>query len=149
MAIRLAVPDDLPAIQQCAEHAYALYVARIGRKPAPMVADFASQIDQGLIHVAVTGADEVQGFAVFYPRGDHMHLENVAVSPEHQGQGVGRALVAHCEKSATSQELAAIELYTNLKMTENLTLYPALGYAETGRRQEDGFDRVYFRKDLG
>jgi hypothetical protein len=33
-------------------------------------------------------------------------------------------------------------------MTENLSLYAALGYEETGRATEDGFDRVYFRKSL-
>lgn len=148
MTVRLAVPDDLPAIRHCAEQAYAMYVARIGREPAPMVADFASQIGDGLVHVAVTETDAVQGFAVFYPRDDHMHLENVAVSPEHQGQGVGRVLMTHCEQTARNQGLGAIELYTNLKMTENLALYPALGYREIGRRQEDGFDRVYFRKEL-
>lgn len=31
-------------------------------------------------------------------------------------------------------------------MTENLRLYPSLGFVETGRRVEDGYRRVYFRK---
>jgi hypothetical protein len=34
-------------------------------------------------------------------------------------------------------------------MTDNLSLYPHLGYAEVDRRTEDGFNRVYFEKDLG
>ena len=38
---------------------------------------------------------------------------------------------------------------TNEKMTENLTLYPRLGYCEVARRTEDGFNRVYFQKTLG
>ena len=42
----------------------------------------------------------------------------------------------------------AVELYTNAQMTENLSLYPRLGYAKTGRRMEDGFDRVFYRKEL-
>ena len=33
-------------------------------------------------------------------------------------------------------------------MTENLDFYPRLGYLETHRISEDGFDRVYFEKDL-
>jgi hypothetical protein len=33
-------------------------------------------------------------------------------------------------------------------MVENLRLYPTLGYAETGRREEDGYRRVYFEKSL-
>ena len=33
-------------------------------------------------------------------------------------------------------------------MTENLKLYPYLGYQELGRWNEDGFDRAFFRKEL-
>jgi hypothetical protein len=33
-------------------------------------------------------------------------------------------------------------------MTENLLLYPSLGYHLIDRRREDGFDRVFFRKSL-
>lgn len=33
-------------------------------------------------------------------------------------------------------------------MTENIPYYPSLGYEEIGRWQEDGFDRVFFRKEL-
>lgn len=44
--------------------------------------------------------------------------------------------------------MEAVHLYTNEKMVENLAIYPRLGYAETGRRHEDGFNRVYFEKRL-
>ena len=44
--------------------------------------------------------------------------------------------------------MAELRLYTNQLMTENLALYPALGYTETGRRAEDGFARVYFSKRI-
>ncbi len=53
ITIRLATPNDFAAIESCARDAYAKYVERIGREPAPMVADFATQIDDGLVHVAV------------------------------------------------------------------------------------------------
>ena len=46
--VRQAVAADEPAVRACAEGAYARYVAAIGRKPAPMVADFAAQIAAGL-----------------------------------------------------------------------------------------------------
>jgi hypothetical protein len=39
-----------------------------------------------------------------------------------------------------------VSLYTNAHMTENLSLYLALGYVEVGRRREHGFDRVYYEK---
>ena len=33
-------------------------------------------------------------------------------------------------------------------MTENLTYYPRYGYTETHRAQQDGFQRVFFRKPV-
>jgi hypothetical protein len=44
--------------------------------------------------------------------------------------------------------LRRVHLYTNAKMTANLSIYPRLGYVEIDRRSEDGFDRVYFEKRL-
>jgi hypothetical protein len=42
----------------------------------------------------------------------------------------------------------AVHLYTNEKMTDNLSIYPKLGYVEVARRTENGFNRVYFEKSL-
>lgn len=145
VAIRPAETRDLEVVRAIARAAYALYVPRIGREPAPMVADFVAALAARSLWVA---GDPVVGFAVAYPRGDHWHLENLAVAPAAHGRGLGRALVAHVEALARAAGAAAVELYTNAKMTENRRLYPRLGYAETGRRVEDGFDRVFFRKAL-
>ena len=146
--IRPARTTDEPAIRDCAERAYARYVAAIGRKPAPMVADFGSQIAAGEVHVATSDDDAVLGFIVFRSEDDGMFLENVAVRPEASGAGVGKALIAFCEVAARQRGLKTVRLYTNAKMVENLSIYPRLGYVETGRRTEDGFDRVYFEKRL-
>lgn len=61
---------------------------------------------------------------------------------------IGRALITHCEEAARDGGHGTVRLYTNEKMTDNLALYPHLGYAETGRRIEDDFARVYFEKRL-
>jgi ribosomal protein S18 acetylase RimI-like enzyme len=149
MKIRKALAPDEAAIRACAEHAYERYVAAIGRKPAPMVADFAAQIAAGHVHAALDDAGHLQGFIVFFPRNGHMFLENVAVEPAAAGRGIGRALIAFCEDQARQAGLAAVHLYTNAKMTANLSIYPRLGYVEIDRRTEDGFDRVFFEKSLG
>lgn len=148
MMIRLARSEDVPAIRNCARAAYQKYVALIGREPAPMVADFGEQVRSGRVHIFERSGDGVCAFIVFYPRGDHMHLENIAVRPDCHGQGLGRQLIAYCENAARSTGMGTVELYTNEKMTENLSFYPALGYKEISRRTEDGFHRVYFRKEL-
>ncbi len=147
IVIRPAAAGDADAVAACAEAAYTIYVSRMDRKPAPMVADFATQIGAGQVHVCI-GDDGLAGFIVLYPRGDHIHVENVAVRPECQGMGIGRRLLAFAQEHARSAGIGAIELYTNAAMTENLTFYPHLGYRETGRRRESGFERVYYRKAL-
>ena len=146
--IRKAAKSDLLEIETCAADAYAVYVERIGRKPAPMVADFATAIKNEQLYVALENGQLV-GFAVFYPQRDHVHLENVAVSPEFQRRGIGSGLIEFVEQQARVEGYCRLELYTNAKMTENLELYPRLGYQQFDRRYVNGFDRVYFSKVLG
>ena len=147
--IRPATPADEAAIRACAEAAYSRYVAAIGRRPAPMDADYAAHIAAGEAHVAVDGEDRLLGFIVFFEDEGAMQLENVAVSPAATGQGIGKALVAFCETEARRKGLTRVSLYTNEKMTENLNIYPHLGYHETERRTEHGFNRVFFEKRVG
>ncbi|EJN34721.1 acetyltransferase [Pseudomonas sp. GM78] len=146
--IRQAIPDDEVAVRACAEQAYAQYVGVIGRKPAPMLADFRAQIAAGLVYISTGEQDELRGFIVFFPVDQHMFLENVAVSAAGRGKGIGKALVQFCEAQALRLGLGSVHLYTNVKMTDNLSIYPRLGYVEVQRRSEDGFDRVYFEKRL-
>lgn len=145
--IRKATPDDETDVRACAEEAYEQYVVAIGKKPAPMVADFGAQISRGCLYVACQDA-MIEGFIVFFQREDHMFLENVAVRKASSGKGLGKILMAYCEAEAKRARLSSIELYTNEKMTANLSIYPHLGYKEFDRREEDGFHRVYYRKLL-
>ncbi|MBN6776650.1 GNAT family N-acetyltransferase [Pseudomonas granadensis] len=147
--IRQAVANDEVAVRACAEQAYAQYVSVIGRKPAPMSAEYGAQIAAGILYVSIGEQDELRGFIVFFPVDQHMFLENVAVSETGRGKGIGKALVQFCEAQAKRLGLASVCLYTNVKMIDNLSIYPRLGYIEVERRSEDGFDRVYFEKRLG
>lgn len=147
-SVRPARPGDAAVAQSIAEAAYGPYVPLIGRKPIPMLADFDAQISQGIVHVAVDDNGDVAGFVVFYPKDGVMLLENVAVSPEAAGMGMGRALIAACEAEAQRLGLPAVVLYTNAKMAANLEIYRHLGFVEIDRRHEHGFDRVYYEKRL-
>ncbi len=88
------------------------------------------------------------GHAVFYERDGSMHLESVAVDPLHQGQGIGKALIAHVEGRAAARGLPAVDLYTNAVMTANAAMYGRLGYREIGTRVHGGYARVFFIKRL-
>lgn len=52
--IRLATAEDRPAIESLVASAYAPYVARIGRKPGPMLDDYAALIRDSRVHVLET-----------------------------------------------------------------------------------------------
>ena len=146
--IRQAQATDEVAVRECAEGAYAPYIAAMGKKPAPMVADFASLIASGAVHVAVDPDADVLGFIVFYHEAEHVLLENVAVRSNAMGRGVGKRLIAFCEAEAKRSSAKSIKLYTNEKMIENLSIYPHLGYRETERRTEGGFNRIFFEKSI-
>jgi ribosomal protein S18 acetylase RimI-like enzyme len=85
---------------------------------------------------------------VLLPKVDHLLLDNVAVMPEQQGQGVGRRLIAFAEQEARRLGFAELRLYTQATMTENIALYRRLGFVETDRGQQAGYDRVFMTKDL-
>lgn len=146
--IRQARPTDEVAVRSCAKDAYEQYIVAIGKKPAPMVADFASLIAAGHVHVAVGSNSDIVGFVIFWSEGDCVLLENVAVKPEMTGRGIGWCLIDFCERAAQRLGATSIKLYTNEKMIENLSIYPHLGYREIERRTESGFNRVFFEKSI-
>jgi len=145
--ILAATSADVPAITAIAEAAYAPYVARMGRKPAPMVADFAAHVDRGEAYVLKAGGI-IAAYLITYEKDGGQFIENVAVDPARHGQGLGRCLMAFAEMEAADVGRKYLFLYTNVHMTENLDFYPKLGYVETHRVFEGGFDRVYFEKRL-
>jgi ribosomal protein S18 acetylase RimI-like enzyme len=146
MVVRQADPAEAPALGEIVERAYAGYVERIGRRPAPMDDDYEAKTRRGEVFVADDGT--IAGLVVLVAQRDHLLVENVAVDPARQGTGVGRALLAYAESHAAAHGLRELRLYTNEAMTENLAFYPHLGYREVGRRVEDGFRRIYYSKHL-
>jgi N-acetylglutamate synthase-like GNAT family acetyltransferase len=145
--LREAKAGDREAVERLVEAAYGMYVERIGRRPAPMDADYAALIDAGRVTVAERDG-RITGILVLVPEEDHLLVENVAVDPAAQGSGLGRRLMAHAEEHARILGRTELRLYTNEKMVENLAWYPRLSYTETERRVDSGFARVFFVKTL-
>jgi GNAT superfamily N-acetyltransferase len=145
--IRPAEAGDVSAMIAIATAAYVIYIERIGREPAPMIADFARHAARNEAYV-LEDAGEVVAYIVTFEKDGGQFIENVAVRPSRQGSGHGRGLMEFAEEQARRQGRKRLFLYTNAKMTENLDMYPRLGYVETHRIHEDGFDRVYFEKEL-
>src|SRR5215469_995840 len=145
--IRKATAEDAERIGAIARAAYAKYVPRIGREPPPMVADFAAEVAAGRVVVIAT-AGAVDGYMIAWPETDAYFIDNIAIDPARQGQGLGRQLMDHAVGEARRRRLPAIRLYTNAAMTENLSIYAHMGFVETHRAVEKGFNRVYLRWTL-
>jgi ribosomal protein S18 acetylase RimI-like enzyme len=146
--IRPARSDEAFWVRALVRRAYALYIPRMGKEPAPMLADYGVLIAKGEVHVLEEGGEAV-ALIVIYPKDDALFIENIAVDPVAQGKGYGRALLDFAEQEARRLGLEALRLYTNAAMTENLAFYPGRGFRETERREEDGYKRVFFEKRVG
>ena len=145
--IRPAIAADVPAIAKIVDHAYRHYIARMGKQPAPMLDDYAARVSEGVVWVIEEGA-VIAAIIVLLPGVNHLLLDNVAVSPARQGLGLGRRLLAFAEAEALRRGYNEIRLYTHQTMAENQRLYAAIGYEETGRGTEAGYDRVFMSKQL-
>jgi ribosomal protein S18 acetylase RimI-like enzyme len=146
--IRAATADDVSAITQIVGQAYRHYITRIGKPPGPMLDDYAARVLEGAVWVLEEGA-AVTGIIVLLPASNYLLLDNIAVSPACQGLGLGRRLLAFAEAEALRRGYSEIRLYTHQTMVENQRLYASIGYEETGRGTEAGYDRVFMRKQLG
>jgi ribosomal protein S18 acetylase RimI-like enzyme len=147
--IRLAEPADRAAIEAIVRAAYAVYIPRIGKPPGPMLDDYTRLIADGAVSVIEEAGEEIAALIVLLPKPDHLLLDNIAVRPDRQGKGFGRALIEHAEREAGRLGYREIRLYTHEKMTENIALYTRIGFVETERRNDGGYDRVFMIKALG
>jgi ribosomal protein S18 acetylase RimI-like enzyme len=145
--IRLARTADAATVTAIVNDAYSIYLARNGKIPGPMRDDYAVLIADQRVHVLEDG-NEIVGLVVLIPEERSMLLDNVAVSPRAQRRGFGIRLIAFAEQTARAGGFAAIRLYTQDIMTENLALYSRLGFVETHRGEELGLQRVYMSKTL-
>jgi ribosomal protein S18 acetylase RimI-like enzyme len=143
--IRRATADDLPAIRAVIDAAYARYLTRMDKRPAPMFRDYGPSVDAGTTWVA---GSPITAVLTLDPRDDHLYVENIAVDPSAQGGGLGRALMEFAEQEAARRGLNRVALVTHEVMTENQAIYARLGYIEIERRAEDGYRRIYMEKPL-
>jgi ribosomal protein S18 acetylase RimI-like enzyme len=145
--VRPATAADTPVIKEIVDQAYRPYIDRIGKPPGPMLDDYSARVSEGAVWVLDKEA-VIAAIIVLLPAPNYLLLDNVAVSPARQGLGLGRRLLAFAEAEALRRGYREIRLYTHQTMVENQRLYASIGYEETGRGSEAGYDRVFMRKQL-
>ena len=95
MNICRATLSDAPNLVRLAHEAYRHYIARIGRPLAPMLADFTRHITDDTVFIAIN--DVICGYVVLCHYLVCWWLDNIAIKPSNQGQGIGVALIRHSE----------------------------------------------------
>jgi GNAT superfamily N-acetyltransferase len=145
--IRAATPSDAEAMRHCAAQAFGEYLPLLGKPPAPMLDDYEEIIQRHHAYVAELG-DEVIAILVLIETPSGMSLDTVAVVPAHRGTGLGRRLIESAESIAHKLGYTCLKLHTNVLMTANVAMYERMGYTETHRGEEHGYQRVFMRKTV-
>lgn len=147
LKIKQAKPDDEMDIVRCVQKSYEKYIARIGKKPQPMLNYYLPLILDGNVFCGEYNG-EIVGVLVIELFDKYLLIDNVALLPEFQGKGFGKQLIEFAEHFSSEHNYLEIRLFTNVKMTENIEMYNKLGYFEYCRKEENGYERVYFKKRL-
>jgi ribosomal-protein-alanine N-acetyltransferase len=77
----------------------------------------------------------VLGYFIAMPGVGELHLLNLSVAPEHQGRGLGRALLEAVVAEARALPAARLLLEVREGNERARRLYAARGFAEAGRRR--------------
>ncbi len=147
LVLETAKAEDVPAIKLMIDAAYSKYIERSGKLPAAMTANYDKLVETQSLYVLRVGGTVI-GSVLLSKDDDSVKVNNLVVEPSAQGRGYSRVLMDHAEDMARAQGLAAVTLFTNEKMHENIGLYTKIGFTEIDRKMEDGFNRVFFRKSL-
>ncbi|KAI9787514.1 MAG: hypothetical protein M1839_000044 [Geoglossum umbratile] len=146
-AVEIAKAQDVPAIKRITDAAYSKYIEVLGTLPAAMKVQYDKIVEKQQVYVLRVGG-EVVGSVILATADDSVTVNNLVVASSAQGRGFGRLLMKYAEDKARGLGLVAVTLFANEKMLDNIGWYTRIGFVETGRKTEDGFNRVYFRKNL-
>jgi len=144
--LRRAESQDAPALAHCVDLAYRPNLSLLRRSDYLTEGNYAQIIDLYHVWVAVDQGQIIGGL-VLMPKEDHMLLANIAVHPEYQGKGVGKALLERADAEAVDQSYQEIRLNTNKDMVKNIDMYRRSGWTEM-KSGEHGIHKIFMRKRL-
>ena len=132
--IRRAAPRDVGMVQRVSADAYIpAYMSVLGTIPKPATEDYRPRIERGEVWILEIEG-EPTGIVVLEGNAEHLLIYSIAVKPDAQRKGYGRALLDFADKRAIELGLHEVRLYTNEQMQRNLLLYRRHGFVEVGRR---------------
>lgn len=144
---REATLADIEGVQSCVNAAYYSYKDEIDLMPAPLFDDYQNKIISDDVFV-IENKSQIVAILILVLKKTYLLLDNIAVHPDFQKNGLARYLLEAAEIKAQKLGYEEIQLYTNEKMINNIQIYTHIGYSELARKKESGYSRVYFRKKI-
>jgi GNAT superfamily N-acetyltransferase len=145
--IRRAGIEDVPAITLITNAAYTKWIPSIGRKPLPMTVDYGIAVQSHMIDLCVVD-QKIVALIEMIEEDDHLMIENLALLPQFQGQGLGSKLLHHAEKIALSLGLSMLRLLTNAKFDSNLMFYKRNQFIVDRQEPFMGGTIIHMRKTI-
>jgi GNAT superfamily N-acetyltransferase len=132
VTIRPARPGDGPTLREIERLAGQRFrdvgLPEIADAEPPSLATLACYATGGRSWVAVDDGDRPVGYVLVDHVDGNAHVEQVSVRPDHQGAGVGRALLEWVRSWAAARGVEAVTLTTFADVPWNGPLYRHLGF---------------------
>lgn len=136
LAVRTSRREDGPALQEierlAGERFRVVGLDAVADDEPASVDDLAEYAAEGRSWVAVDAADHPVGYVLVDEVDGNAHVEQLSVRPDHQGLGVGRALLDRVRVWAIETSRSAISLTTFADVPWNRPLYEHLGFRVLG-----------------
>ena len=142
LRFRAAGPDDVPALHALVEAAFRGDASRRGwtteadlldgqRTDPAALAEIVASPDS-LLLIGERGGDVVACCQVKTVPGEPAYVGMVAVRPDQQGSGAGRALMAEAERPAAERGARRMRMTVIVQRAELIEWYERRGYTHTG-----------------
>jgi len=132
ISVRRARVEDGPAQQQieiaAGKRFEEVEMSDVAGDEPPPLTLLAKYANEGRAWTAVDGDDCLPGYVLVSTVDGRAHIDQVSVSPEVQGQGIGRALIDQVARWALGLALTALTLTTFDSVLWNRPLYEHLGF---------------------
>jgi ribosomal protein S18 acetylase RimI-like enzyme len=89
-------------------------------------------LSQALFATVAENSHGILGYQITTGHGQRAHLARLAVRPEAQGQGAGRALLSDLFTKVTRDGIIRLSVNTQSDNATSLSLYKKMGFRRTG-----------------
>ncbi|MGM8212715.1 GNAT family N-acetyltransferase [Virgibacillus sp. W0430] len=143
-AIRKAKLTDAESLEQCMHSAYSKYADRVNVETLPpMRVNYKDEIASFPVWVVEYNTNIIAGVIIVFEK-EHASLANIAIHPDYQDKGLGKALLSFVENEVVKKGYSEINLTTHILFTENVLFYKKQGWIQVGNDET----KMYMKKYL-